>query len=521
MKIKAYFISGILACALLVQATIAKAQVAGCRDPQANNYNAAATTNDGSCMYDSIYYAPPEKTPINTLLQENSGLQWAAGSLWTFNDGGNSPALYRIDTLSNAILQTITLAGATNVDWEDIGFDGSHFYIGDFGNNLNGARTDLKIYKFPISAIPDPAGNPLVTIPPAAIETIQFTYVDQPQPPLPTAPNATRYDCEAMLVDDGKVHLFTKNWIENNTVHYVINSTNAGTYQATAMDTLATNYLVTAADKAQGEEIVVLLGYQVTGAANHFMHILSDYSSGLYFNGNKRKISLPNVLTMGQSEGITFRSPTYGYISNERFATTIGGFPINIPQRLRSFDISTFVSQYVLPAELRKFTGSNANGVHHLEWTFNEPPYQLELQHSINGTEFRTLTALTVSTAGQYKHNALSANNYYRLSWLRESGSERRFSEVILLKKENSRLPGAFHMTPEGKLSFSTYDAFAAPYSFTVISADGKTLAEIPAKNYAAGRNTIFVRPGLPGLVYVVATNGTEKVSRLVMSTNE
>ena len=331
-------------------------QTAGCTDSLANNYNATATLNNGSCLYNPTSYTPPVKVdPLSDTLIETSGLQWADGYLWSFNDGGGAAAIYRIDTITNAILQRVYLQGATNIDWEDIAFDGIYFYIGDFGNNANGARTDLKIYKFPISAIPAFATNPVVQISATQIEVIHFTYSNQPQPPQPVAANSTSFDCEAMVIDGGEINLFSKDWVTLNTTHYTINSLEAGTYIAQPVDTLATAYLVTAADKAPGRNTIALLGYQNTGSALHFMHLLSGYSGGKYFNGNKRRIDLPDVLTMGQAEGLTFRNESYGYISNEKFVRTFGPYTVTIPQRLRSFDMSPYLS-----GRTYTFTGNGA-----------------------------------------------------------------------------------------------------------------------------------------------------------------
>ena len=300
------------------------AQVAGCTDPLSNNFNPLATVNDGSCTYLVTNYTPPIKVdPISITLVENSGLQMAGNYLWSFNDGGGAAAIYRIDTITNAVLQKVSLGGTVNIDWEDIAFDGTNFYVGDFGNNYNGARTDLKIYKFPLAAIPDYINNPEVTIPFGQIEIINFSYSDQAQPILPTSANHTKFDCEAMIIDGGKIHLFTKNWIDLNTTHYEINSLTAGTYIAIPLETLATNYLVTAADKAVGKKLIILMGYKNSGAGSHYLHLLTDYSGAGYFNGNKRQIDLPDVTVMGQAEGIGLRTDTYGYISNEKFSRTI------------------------------------------------------------------------------------------------------------------------------------------------------------------------------------------------------
>ncbi|MEP6950628.1 MAG: hypothetical protein ABI863_15190 [Ginsengibacter sp.] len=346
-------------------------QVQGCTDTLAGNFNVSATINDGSCLYTSAMYTPVIKVdPITDSLIESSGLQMADNFLWSFNDGGNPPQLYRIDTATNTLLQRVILSVATNVDWEDIAFDGTYFYVGDFGNNLNGARTDLKIYKFPLSAIPAYAANPVVNITAQQTSIISFTYSDQPQPPVATTSNNTRFDCEAMIVDNGEIHLFTKNWIDKNTTHYVINSTDAGAYTATPVETLATNYLVTAADKVAGQNIIVLLGYQNSGTGNHYLHILSDYKADSFFSGNKRKIDLPDATVMGQSEGITFRKGRYGYISNEKFVRSVGPFTITVNQKLRSFDISNYVTDHFTTYI---FTG-NGNWSDRINWQYNQPP---------------------------------------------------------------------------------------------------------------------------------------------------
>jgi len=335
----------ILLVVIVFAHTSAEAQVYGCTDPLANNYNPSATVNNGSCTYNITSYTPPLKVdPISDSLVETSGLQMAGNFLWSFNDGGGKAAIYRIDTLSNAVLQSVYLEGATNVDWEDIAFDGTNLYIGDFGNNANGARTNLKIYKFPFASIPSYENNPVVVIPSGKIEVIKFSYNDQPQPPQPQSANSTAYDCEAMLVDSGKIHLFTKNWLALNTTHYVINSISAGTYKAMPVDTLATNFLVTAADKAPNQKLIVLLGYQASGVGDHFLYLLTDYNGINYFSGNKRRLDLPNVTVMGQAEGISLRTDGYGYISNERFTKKTNLFTLTVAQKLHSFDISDYVA---------------------------------------------------------------------------------------------------------------------------------------------------------------------------------
>lgn len=333
--------SSFFAFTFLVFTTPSPAQIKGCTDRLANNYNPRATINNGTCAYNPTAYTPPLKVDaISNVLNESSGLQMAGNYLWSLNDGGGAAAIYRIDTTSNAILQTVNLEGASNVDWEDMSFDGVYFYIGDFGNNADGARNDLKIYKFPFSAIPSYSLKRVATIPKSKIDVISFKYRNQ-QKLVVSRANHTRFDCEAMIIDKNKIHLFSKNWLNLNTTHYVINGIKAGYYVADSVETFATNYLVTSADKVPGQNIIVLLGYLPTIPGKHFMHILSDFSAGKYFNGNKRRLDLPDAPQMGQAEGITFRNDRYGYISNERIS--FGSIVIS-PQKLRSFNISNYIS---------------------------------------------------------------------------------------------------------------------------------------------------------------------------------
>ena len=47
--------------------------------------------------------------------------------------------------LLGTILRTISIANASNIDWEDLAENDTHLFIADIGNN-NGNRQDLKIY---------------------------------------------------------------------------------------------------------------------------------------------------------------------------------------------------------------------------------------------------------------------------------------------------------------------------------------------------------------------------------------
>ncbi|MDB5192634.1 MAG: hypothetical protein JWQ96_2197 [Segetibacter sp.] len=493
-------------------------QSTGCRDPYANNYNAQASINDGSCTYNVTTYTPPVQVDsISPVLLETSGLQMAGDFLWSFNDGGGQAAIYRIDTITNTILQTVTLTGATNVDWEALEFDGTHFYVGDFGNNANGARTDLKIYKFPFSAIPNYTTNPNSTIPLAQIEVINFIYSDQVQPPVPLTANNTKFDCEAMFVDAGKIHLFTKNWVEVNTTHYILPSTLAGTYTAIPSETLSTNYLVTDADKVADQSVVALLGYQNSGTANHFIHFLSDFSAGLYFNGNKRRIDLPDAITMGQAEGITYRNSTYGYISNEKFTRTVGSFTITVNQKLRSFNTNNFVSPSVLPLDLRQFNVVNNQGTHKISWTFDSKVDNVELQVSNNGVNFNSLMTYNNSITDAFIVKPTSPVNCYRLLWQKNGGAT-HYSNNVCISAEIKNAVSKLLLRANGELSFVLDGNQPEYYAFKLISTDGKLLAETQGRTYNPGLNRIRFSNNaiVNSVVFLTAVSNGEQQTKLL-----
>ncbi|MEP6597725.1 MAG: hypothetical protein ABJA71_17350 [Ginsengibacter sp.] len=508
-KFNSLLVKSIFTFFLFINATASFSQVSGCKDPMANNYNSAATINDGSCTYNVTSYTPPVLvSPISVILHETSGLQMAGNFLWTLNDSRNAPAIYRIDTLSDAILQTVNLS-ATNVDWEDMAFDGTYFYIGDFGNNTDGGRTDFKIYKFPLSAIPDYVTNPTVTVPAGQIEIINYSYSDQPQPVVATTANNTKFDCEAMVVDAGQIHLFTKNWIDVNTTHYVINGVAAGTYVATPLETLATSYLVSGAAKAPGKNIIALVGYQHSGLGNHYMHLLTDYSGGKYFNGNKRRIDLPNAPVMGQADGICFRRDTYGYISNEKF--------LIIDQALRSFSIADFIPLYVLPLTLKNFNVINTNGTHKITWDFDDAVQNVQLQYSTNGLNFTVLKTYTSSVTGIFYNKAMSPFNYYRITWKENNGAI-QYSNIISIRNEQKNAIGNFSINANGQLSFVLSGSSSGYYTFKLASTDGRILSQVKERAYMPGSNKIYVskKPVLSSIVYLIAANNRQRTTTVL-----
>ncbi len=316
----------------------------GCTDPQASNYNAVAINNDGSCLYPVTNITLTDKTALSTpLLDESSGVIFTNGSVWTHNDGGNSNSIYRIDSISNMVLQTVVISNATNIDWEDITADNNYIYIADCGNN-NGNRNNLRIYRVAKSTLT--SSTTTVTA-----DIINYTYSDQTV--FTSLPNNNNYDCESIIFFNDSLHLFSKDWVDKQTRHYVLPAI-PGTYIAELKETLNTGFLVTGAG-IQQNGIIALIGYDNTGVAPLFLYMLYDYKNGLFFNGNKRKFNAGNVLSYGQAEGIDFRNGAYGYVTNERFQQSI----FNVAPRLRSFNLTAYLPATVFsPAPVAGFSQS-------------------------------------------------------------------------------------------------------------------------------------------------------------------
>ncbi|RMF26577.1 MAG: hypothetical protein D6765_08695, partial [Bacteroidetes bacterium] len=333
------------------------------------------------------------------------------GNLWTHEDGGNSPALYQIDPADGSILKTVTLGAASNVDWEDIASDGTFIYVGDFGNNATGARTDLRIYKFDKNDIP--AGTN-VTIPAADIDTIDFTYSDQSNCS-PPCPNGTDFDCEAMIYHNGLLHLFTKQWVSEQTSHYTLSPT-PGTHVAAKQSTFNAQGLITGADIVNGNE-VMLIGYDLSPAAL-FAWRLTGFSGTDFFGGTQELISFNAPAGSTQIEGVHYFSGTDLYLSAEQAGP--------LDPTLYSF------STTLLPVELSAFHAAALPHGIELNWeTQSEKNNRgFEVQRAPDARSWKTLTFIhgqgTTLEPQSYRfldERPLTGLNYYRLVQLDEDGT--------------------------------------------------------------------------------------------------
>ena len=239
---------------------------------------------------------------LSDSLKETSGLTFFRDKLYTINDGGNSSEVFEIDKSSGKILKTIK-TGLQNHDWEAIASDSLHLYTGDFGNNV-GTRTDLRIYKIPF----ENSGETKI---------ISFFYPEQKD--FSRKVLKTDFDAEALLILNGKIHVFTKEWSSRSTTHYVLNPEFTENQAAEKTESFKTGFFVTDAAYLQGK--LYLIGY--TKNTEVFLSVFDETEPGVFFKEQPRKYYLGSSLVIGQIEGIEVDENGV-YISGEEFRTPLG-----------------------------------------------------------------------------------------------------------------------------------------------------------------------------------------------------
>ena len=247
-------------------------------------------------------------TALQDSIKETSGLIYLNQKLITHNDSEGRPALYEIDTISGNVIRSVAVSNATNIDWEDICYDSTYLYIGDFGND--GSRTDLKIYRLPISSYLT-TYNDTVTV-----DTIRFNYSDQTD--FTPNPFSTNFDAEALISCNDSLYIFTKNWGDKWTNIYALPKT-PGTYQISKIDSIYAQGLVTGATYNSVSRTILLVGYSFVSP---FIIEISNFTYNEFSCGTiKRYLISPTPDCSFQMESITSLSQNQYYITAEEFGT--------------------------------------------------------------------------------------------------------------------------------------------------------------------------------------------------------
>lgn len=276
-----------------------------------------------------VHIKPKHIANLPKAIRETSGLVFFSGELWTINDSGNPPELFRIETTTGKILRKTTLANSVNTDWESLTQDDSSVYVGDFGNNY-GNRRNLCILKIAKTDILDSLNDTVKA------EAIFFTYPDQTD--FDPSLNKTGFDCEAFFYYNHSLHIFTKDWVGLKTRHYTL-PTEAGKYQTVFVEQFEADGLITDASiNNQGN--IVLLGYKKSGSRfwDCFCWTLSGYSNNYLFNGNALRIELGSAFNLGQSEGIVINAGNTAWLSSESIRLRC----LHRPAKLFSINLSKY-----------------------------------------------------------------------------------------------------------------------------------------------------------------------------------
>lgn len=322
-----------------------RAQILGCTDPLAANYDISATQNDGSCTYTLSSVAVLQSWDLPSEVVETSGLASWDNAIWTHNDNTDTK-LYALDTSSSIVtLSELQLTDLTNHDWEEIKVDDMFIYLADVGNNANGNRQDLQILRIDRTSLS--VGNPQV-------DTIHFSYSEQVNF-LGSGPNATDFDCEAFITTVDSIFLFTKEWNSNKTTMYALPNM-PGNYVAQKRGELDVQGLITGATSMLDDQLIILVGY--TESLMPFFYLLYDFDQTDFFGGNKRKV--PINLPFHQIEGVTTSNGISVLVSNEKFQQST----ITINQKLHCFDLTSFLMNYLNPSSLEINAPIEVDAIH-------------------------------------------------------------------------------------------------------------------------------------------------------------
>lgn len=409
-------------------------------------------------------------------LDEISGMIFWNGKLYGHEDSGNDPVIFEIDSTTGAITKTITLSVAytSTDDWEDITQDETYIYIGNFGNNASGNRTDLKIYRILKEEITAISGEPAI-VAANKIEEISFSYEDQPlscsnNTPCATAANKTQFDCESFIVDNGTIHLFTKDWVSSRTVHYTIPAT-PGTYVATRMEEFNTDgLLITGATKIN-DKVVALLGYenpeltlpQLKSPLCKLWLIMGFSDMNTLFSSatNTKEVTLGKYIYspfpspqptegLGQLESIAAVNATRILIAGERFNRSITS-PISaswdVPAQLFGVELGSFIPQeMILPGGIINFVSRTLDNTTVLSWEYSDNGASFfEIQVSATGanSDFKTIGKINAENSPLHTYNfscnSPSSNKvYYRIK-VTTLNYRNLFSKIIVVQKSDEK----------------------------------------------------------------------------------
>lgn len=211
-------------------------------------------------------------------LNETSGLAVIDGDVWTQNDTYGQNKLYRLDHDLTGIAQVVTINNSRNRDWEDLAQDQQFLYVGDIGNNL-AKRKGGMIYKIARKGL---SQQPAVV--PTAV--LNYQYSDFKKGWF----NKHNFDSEAITVVGDQLWLFTKNWKDEKTKLYQINTAETDKIQhVKPVAEYPSKGLITGVDYDPQTATLAFIGYRKNKYLGYsFIWLVKvknnkpDWSTGIY-----------------------------------------------------------------------------------------------------------------------------------------------------------------------------------------------------------------------------------------------
>ena len=323
---------------LVATAQMCTAQVCGCTDSLALNYNPNATINDGGCVYATTIITADGIGVLDPLMQGSSSLLFWDNGFWTFNDHNDS-CLYHIDSASANIMETFCITGLRYDDVEEISQDSLYLYFGDVGNN-SGSRQDLQILRISKESILNQM---------TVIDTIRFSYEDQTD--FTANLQATDFDCEAFIVTDDSIYIFTKEWVSTQTTIYTIPKS-PGSHIAHRRESYDVHGLITGASYMPEYRVIALCGYDydsenLLSSLHPFIVLLYDFQENKFFSGNKRRLDF-DFSARAQIEAIATCNALDYYITNEQTSFSMMDYVIDIPPALQRLNLRDYILPYLI-----------------------------------------------------------------------------------------------------------------------------------------------------------------------------
>ncbi|MDO9577408.1 MAG: hypothetical protein Q7J16_05945 [Candidatus Cloacimonadales bacterium] len=224
---------------------------------------------------------------------------------WTLNDSGNKNRIFPFNCNGQMYRAEwykeneggVYLAGALNIDWEEMAVDNNdNIYVCDTGNNDN-ARRDLCIYQLK-DPFPKFSGS---------VNYFQKYHIYYPeQKDFPARIN--NWDCEAVFWANGKLYFLTKHRADSLTKLYRMDSMDAlKENPLTYLATFDIQGMVTAADVTPDGKKLAVLTYDN-------IWVFEVKKGDKYFQGSIKWLPI----SAKQCEGICFDDEDTLLITNEQ-----------------------------------------------------------------------------------------------------------------------------------------------------------------------------------------------------------